>query len=302
MDEQLSSDTIASLRDLAAEIGRAQSLNDDEQAELYGHLEDKTLGYLSGEEGLSEADAVLLTREHFGLSSASPEAWRHADVPVRSGMFVRRLAAIAIYDLSLGSVLSSVTILAVFTAYKYGNLTPPGIQTAFDWRQVWWDLIPGAGVAIFTTCYILYSFLRRMHDPARQVWYVRWKPHTIAIGVALLLALRSQQHLDLLAPAQTQVLSRKGGLGLNMVGLTLILLPVLWAWIWVHWTAQTSRHVAGLFTGALVWYSLRIWSGPLPGAFFHLPLIATVSVVYVLVNRLVSEHRESKRGLPWTID
>src|SRR5688572_20897923 len=40
--------------------------------ELYGHLEDKLIGYLAGDERLTEADALILVREHFG----NPEALR----------------------------------------------------------------------------------------------------------------------------------------------------------------------------------------------------------------------------------
>jgi len=94
MDSQLSPETETTLRKLAQEIGRSRGLGDDAQEELYGHLEDKTLGYQSGEEGLSEADAVLLTREHFGDPGAFPELGTKAE-PFRSPVSLpRRLAAV----------------------------------------------------------------------------------------------------------------------------------------------------------------------------------------------------------------
>src|SRR3954451_19368295 len=48
--------------------------------ELYAHLEDKLLAYLAGEEPLTEADAVILVREHFGR----PEALRQILADVHS--------------------------------------------------------------------------------------------------------------------------------------------------------------------------------------------------------------------------
>lgn len=54
------------LRDLSDNIAKSQRLNDEAREELYTHLEDKALEYLKDNEQLSEADILLLVREHFG--------------------------------------------------------------------------------------------------------------------------------------------------------------------------------------------------------------------------------------------
>ena len=54
------------MRALCTKMGIAHGLDDDIQQELYGHMEDKLLGYLSGDERVTEQDALILMREHFG--------------------------------------------------------------------------------------------------------------------------------------------------------------------------------------------------------------------------------------------
>ena len=66
MDNSISPDLEKRMHDLCDDIASAESLSSELHEELYTHIEDKMLGYLNGEEALSEADAYLLAREHFG--------------------------------------------------------------------------------------------------------------------------------------------------------------------------------------------------------------------------------------------
>jgi len=66
MAEHLSPSVQAQIRELAEEIAGAEALSEELRQELAGHIEDKLLGYMRGEETVSEADAFLLAREHFG--------------------------------------------------------------------------------------------------------------------------------------------------------------------------------------------------------------------------------------------
>ena len=54
-------------------ISVTYNLDEDIQEELYGHIEDKMLGYLCGDEPLTEDDAFVLVRERFGDSASVRE-------------------------------------------------------------------------------------------------------------------------------------------------------------------------------------------------------------------------------------
>ena len=66
MPESISPETTESIRALCRQISVAHDLDDEIQRELFTHMEDKLLGYLSGEEKVTEKDAFILMREHFG--------------------------------------------------------------------------------------------------------------------------------------------------------------------------------------------------------------------------------------------
>jgi hypothetical protein len=51
---------------MCKQISVAHDLDPEIQKELFGHMEDKLLAYLSGDETVTEADALILVREHFG--------------------------------------------------------------------------------------------------------------------------------------------------------------------------------------------------------------------------------------------
>jgi hypothetical protein len=66
MHRQLPAPIEEKLRGLCRKIFVGENLDEEVQAELYGHLEDKYLAYMQGEEQITEDDAFILLREHFG--------------------------------------------------------------------------------------------------------------------------------------------------------------------------------------------------------------------------------------------
>ncbi|GMV94638.1 MAG: hypothetical protein AMXMBFR82_44160 [Candidatus Hydrogenedentota bacterium] len=298
MDKPLNSDTIAALRELAREVGDLRGLDEDALEELYGHLEDKTLGYLSGEEGLSEADAVLLTREHFGMSGTMASM----EVPVRSGAFARRLAAIAVYDLVLGMVLISATIAVSLTVFPYLDATPPGVRTVIDWASIWRLLLPSAILILPLVAWGVIRLCKRKQSARRQVWYLRWNPYLIAAVLVVLLTVRKIQHADPLGSMRVVLDSHKLPAGFFIIGLAMSLVPVIWACVWMHWVARTNRSTSSLIAGAVIWFLIRMVSGRFPDLLLNLPLIVTVTIIFVLANRLPTRNRGFERGVPWISD
>lgn len=69
MPEELSSELEREISEICNKIAKSHGLSDEVREELYGHLEDKALAYIGGDESLSDADVALLVKEHFGDQS-----------------------------------------------------------------------------------------------------------------------------------------------------------------------------------------------------------------------------------------
>jgi hypothetical protein len=57
---------VKQIRSLCHELAEKRGLSDEVREELCGHMEDKLMGYLKGEERVSVEDALVLVRAHFG--------------------------------------------------------------------------------------------------------------------------------------------------------------------------------------------------------------------------------------------
>ena len=81
MNNSINQELQNELMKICSNLARAQRLDKDAEKELYTHLEDKALDYMNGNEQLSQADILLLVREHFG----DPEYLKNAfgELPVR---------------------------------------------------------------------------------------------------------------------------------------------------------------------------------------------------------------------------
>lgn len=66
MPEGLNESAMVQIHEIVRELARKKGLSPEEAEEIGGHLEDKLLGYLSGEVRITQDDALLLTRAHFG--------------------------------------------------------------------------------------------------------------------------------------------------------------------------------------------------------------------------------------------
>lgn len=66
MPEQLNESAIQQIRQIVRQLAGKKGLSPEVAEEIGGHLEDKLLGYLSGEVRITQDDALLLARAHFG--------------------------------------------------------------------------------------------------------------------------------------------------------------------------------------------------------------------------------------------
>jgi hypothetical protein len=66
MHESPNQASLEKIRALCRDLAKRRKLDEATRDELCGHLEDKLSGYLSGEVKITEEDALLLVKAHFG--------------------------------------------------------------------------------------------------------------------------------------------------------------------------------------------------------------------------------------------
>lgn len=81
MSEEITPKTANNLRSLCRRISAEYNLGWDVQNELYSRMKEQLLGYVSGTEKVTEEEAFLLMRKHFGEPVEIRELLRevHAD-------------------------------------------------------------------------------------------------------------------------------------------------------------------------------------------------------------------------------
>lgn len=94
MSKNVSPETSGKLRAICERITVACELDVEIREELYSHLEDKLLAYLSGEEKPTEEDALILVREHFGNVENLKRLLRQVHAPKRCIAYAGRFAGL----------------------------------------------------------------------------------------------------------------------------------------------------------------------------------------------------------------
>jgi hypothetical protein len=116
MDKPLSPETQSQIRALCESIARRDQLGEDVQEELRGHIEDKVLGYLDGKEALTEEDALLLAREHFGNPASVRSLLFDAHPATRWRPWLRATAELVMIALVTDTVIRAGHVAAVIFA------------------------------------------------------------------------------------------------------------------------------------------------------------------------------------------
>lgn len=128
---ELPHESLQRIRALCHELSVRYRLDEQTRDELCGHLEDKLMGYLSGDVRITEEDALLLVRSHFG--DAERIAWRlgrRSPLGVYRGTWdrLRLVIAVSAGILTLAAVgiwalLNSGNYLKTGSLAMYGGMT-----------------------------------------------------------------------------------------------------------------------------------------------------------------------------------
>jgi hypothetical protein len=302
MAESLSAKMQEQMRALCRKISVAHDLDPEIQEELYGHMEDKLHAYLTGDEPLTEEDAFILVREHFGDPAVLKGLLQDVHAHAVHVTLARRIAAAVIATMGLSVAVHllrlPIGLLSVICAAKTGSAI--GFLGAAQLCSV--SLSAAAAILL---CVILYRWHRKLGRNERP-WFVRWRPIYIAAAIALLLVLKR------LIPAVTPAHDVFAGqfaqpskyiFALITVGLVLsrLVVPVVTALAWLWWCDRPPRTNFALLYGFLAWLIFNplvaSFSGRLPRMMLHI----SRSDIAGISETVVTQGRALGSSLLWRI-
>ena len=268
---KLSPDIETRIAALCKQISVAHEVDAEIQRELRGHMEDKLFAYLAGEEVLSEEDAFILVREHFGNPGILKEYLRHVHKVPATLSLARRLLAVMTLTVAVSfgfALFARAAGLLLLSVVESGAPAFDVTRTVFTTVTL---LILLAGQPLVIGL-VLRHWQRRL-DGGAALWTDRLAPPAAAgLGAATLIvwSLRSIPALWILnvAPAHADTLSfsmrqllldpvpmlyhLEGGPAQTAI-LAAFLCLAIQAALWFWWCDRPPRVKATLNRASAVW-------------------------------------------------
>ncbi len=243
MDEHISTEIEGRIRQLCRQISIAHNLDEEIQRELYSHMEDKLIGYLSGEEKVSEEDAFILVREHFGDPAVIKGLLQETHA-VESGLsLLRKLGAVAAASLATMSI-----VRLLWLALRYHIPKEPAfiMQVAIVRYFLAWGHLFGPVLLLG----IVIGVWRKMMDNGRPLWFATFIPERFAAVLFGLVFLMIFLYLPReRAASEWEHAALLANIGAYTTMFSNILLCMLWVW----WVDTKPRRYRTMLTGALAW-------------------------------------------------
>jgi len=259
MPDAMKPETLQQMRELCNKISVAHDLDESIQQELLGHMEDKLLAYLSGDEPVSEQDAFILVREHFGDPATIKTLMQDAHPGEVRASLVRRIAAVTIAATGTQAVLYWVTL--PLDRLFWGNSVIGGSA----WLVNTYSVVSRA-VALVVLGLILLRW-QRMISAGRKPWFLKERPRGFVFLFILLVAVWTFTGVSYMHFMQTRMPLYRPPVwfayGLMYVGATLSCL------IWLWWCDRRPRTVLSMGAAAIAWlvYPLLRFTGLFIGVF-----------------------------------
>lgn len=235
---------------LCQDIASSHDLDPEVSAELAGHLEDKFLAYINEEESLTEADAFVLVREHFGDPARIKSLLRSVHRFEAGAGLARRLCAVAAVQLVFLSV-TALMFAIVWSVATWLLFMQFGSRLVLVLFPVVTTLTAFIGTCIFWR--VLRNWRQRMLR-GESLWFHRWSGLQLTVLMCALVSVYE------IVPAV-----RGGGAGLPMpisasthpILIYYILLvsacSVWQAGLWLWWCDTPPRRPRTLTYAALAW-------------------------------------------------
>jgi hypothetical protein len=217
-------------------------------------MEDKLHAYLTGEEPLTEQDAFILVREHFGDPAVLKGLLQDVHAQAVHVTLVRRIAAAATATTGLLAAANllrlPIGLLAVIWAAKTGSIIRfiEGAQLC--------SVFLSTG-AVILLCVMLYRWQRKLNRNERP-WFLRWRPVSIAAVIALFLVLNRlipnvmPEH-DVFTGESAQAFKYAVALVTVSLILSRLIVPIVTALVWLWWCDRPPRTNFALLYGFLAW-------------------------------------------------
>ncbi|MDX9975743.1 MAG: hypothetical protein RBU21_22370 [FCB group bacterium] len=276
MDKQVDPAVQERVRALCRQITVAHDFDAEIQEELYGHMEDKLLAYLAGEEKLSPDDAFILVREHFGNPEALQEVLQAVHEPGVRVSLPRRLTAALVATTGIGVPVGLLCNAALIALGLFGTRLDSFYAFVVNVR-FWMNMAPQLISSLLLWCLLL-RWQRRLAQ-GQHLWFVRWPAQYMwaAAGAALIAPLVIPEVRVILFPFSPTI----PGLGFTgaLLGFTIwvavrSICGVAWLW-WTDRTPGMGRKLKWVFLSMLLlggfskwhpslWPGLLVSSGELP--------------------------------------
>lgn len=241
MADRLRPDTCEEIRTLCRKISVAHDLDVEIQEELYGHMEDKLIAYLDGEEALAEEDAFILVREHFGNPSALKGLLQDVHAYEADVSLARRLAAALIVTTGV----SVVCLYCLYLARAVPLWPPAGVFGGFQA-----SLAAVSALTVVFSWLLLWYWQRRL-DAGHTPWFLTWRPAYFVGSIAALLVLLSLVRITSLLDTSVSVMWPASIWRLMFV--VLLASPVLQCMLWLWWCDRPPRKAKAVGTAAGLW-------------------------------------------------
>lgn len=294
MGEFVSPEAQEAIETMAREISVSHRLDPEIQEELASHMEDKLCGYLSGEERLSEEDALVLVREHFGdpeevSNLLSATHWEEA-----GGNALRRALVATILFFSLAAIGNLIVLAGQWVSFPLMFQDAPwaDLFTLLTHYGIFLGLgiLPGIGIAPpaiwISILAILYLRGRKRGGPT-----FRWSTRSLCIAALASLVIFHLIPQMVLPVGNVPQLGGPPVVALTLIRWSSVIFPVLMfahclAWLlWCSW----GRSVIVSFTW---WFGLHLTTIVLPMLsvyFIHVDMISEFSLPILLQGPLVGE-------------
>lgn len=262
MDNEFLTPTISEqARSLCEQISVAHNLDDDIQEELFTHIEDKMLGYLSGEVPLTEDDAFILVREHFG-DIATIKSLLH-DVHIEEVTLSQARRRTAVVMMTLLSMVTFSALMSLFTLGLYYFRIARMTESEVALAQEDIGLLYGIGnSSAFVSMIVHFAFLalimlgpwvflyrwKRASGELRNRWFYRWSGAQLTLGVVALLTLNSI--IPKFQPMWAYIYTSPG---VYVVMALIFLFYAAQCVMWIWWCDSAPRSRRNVLNSSLLW-------------------------------------------------